>query len=301
MTYFIRFIVKHSVCFTALLFFLQGQEPMAADVFDTVEIITPSKVNRGREFPIAVYAKNRDGTVSVNISGEFELQTNSTTPLHRTITLKKGVGYLTAAVQSDSAFSIYLRDLQATKTIDVIDSQLVTDHRGELQAGGELWDAATEHHVYGDFIVPEKTDLVISDGARIVLHDLSSLIVYGSISAEGTSENPVVFSSDESGNPWGGIEIKEGNGDFSYCFFTHGGADPSRVFGHSDSQPVLKADHAALSLSNCFLFNNIGKGIGGYYSRIKIDSSLIAMCDTEKTLCIWHLRISSRSLTFHGG
>ena len=55
---------------------VQGLVAQGRTVIETIEIIAPSKVNPGQEFPIAVYAKNRDGSVSANISGEFDSRRN---------------------------------------------------------------------------------------------------------------------------------------------------------------------------------------------------------------------------------
>jgi hypothetical protein len=69
--------------------------------------------------------------------------------------------------------------------------------------------------------------------------------------------------------------------DFRYTFFTNGGGDTSRAFGHSDSQPVLRADGAELSCDNCFVLHNVGKAFASTNdARVTIHESIISEVDT---------------------
>ncbi|MBU1937011.1 right-handed parallel beta-helix repeat-containing protein, partial [bacterium] len=68
--------------------------------------------------------------------------------------------------------------------------------------------------------------------------------------------------------------------DYTYAFFTGGGGDESRQFGHSNSQPVLAGENCELMLDNVYIIDNPGKAMGFRTSEVDMTISLISRCDT---------------------
>ena len=66
----------------------------------------------------------------------------------------------------------------------------------------------------------------------------------------------------------------------SGAFFVGGGGDPSRAFGHSGSQPVLRVDQGVLSLVDSAVLDAPGKAIGAEDAVVELTDVLISRVDT---------------------
>ena len=79
-----------------------------------------------------------------------------------------------------------------------------------------------------------------------------------------------------------GLEFVDAGSDneIRYTFFTRGGADASKRFGHSASQPVIKSERSTVHCVNCFVIDNVGKGFGAVDGHVMIVDSVISNVDT---------------------
>ena len=109
---------------------------------------------------------------------------------------------------------------------------------------------------------------------------LVSLIIEGTIECTGLEDAPVLFTSVAAGQPWGEIDHQSATGQYSYTFFTNGGGDLSKPFGHSDSQPVIGGSNCNLTLDHVYIIDNPGKAMGLNQSVLNMQHSLISRCDT---------------------
>ena len=156
---------------------------------------------------------------------------------------------------------------------------------GELTDSDLLWDATQDVHVSGDLIVPQGATLHVAPGTRVLLASKAAIIVRGELSVDGTQAQPVVFAAavqaDRTRVPWGGLRFEPASkGTLRAAFFTGGGGDSARSFGHSQSQPVIWADTADLTLLACSIADNPGKALGALNAHILVQDTLISRCDT---------------------
>ncbi len=126
-----------------------------------------------------------------------------------------------------------------------------------------------------DFYV--EASLTIMPGAIVKFTDEGANMIVGnggSITANGESGNPVVFtayaddahggdtnddgSSSASSGDWGMINVNGRNADFSYCEFYYGGSN-------TDGVTLRYPPGSGGSVSHCIFKNNIGMISGNYY------------------------------------
>jgi len=240
---------------------------------DGIEIISPAAMIRGGQIPVVVRSSSHDFADRARLNGSFLLDVGGN---QESIFLKRGCAGLLLDPGPEDEVLLAVDGFSAFRRIRVLDESGKKAVTGTL-VDPTLWDSDVVRVLTGDVVV---SDLTVRPGAVLLFADKANLIVTGSLTALGTEEEPIQFTAQDRESPWGGIELHDADAELSYCFFTHGGADASRVFGHSGSQAVLKADNSSLRLSNCFIFDNPGKAVGGMNSRVTIDNSLISRCDT---------------------
>jgi hypothetical protein len=246
----------------------------------SVTIIAPSHIPPGQQFPIVVYACDNDGEIADTFEGVRTLRFQSAETVQMPVSFKKGVAYVSTRLNTAALWDISVDTIQGTSVVNTGISLPERVHAGETSQAVETWAASELHVIEDTVIVPEYAELVIEQGAVIQIRNNSSVIIHGTIRVDGTEQEPVLITAQNHEESWGGIEVRNGTGDFSYCFLTGGGGDRNRVFGHSDSQPTVYAENAELRLGNCYLVYNPGKGLGSLESGITVDSSIIAHCDT---------------------
>ena len=272
-----------TVCLVCILFVPDSRGQESSEIV----IIAPDNLSSASLLPVVVRIFAGLGRLDTTVSGSLSLDADyaylATTP----VAVKNGVGSVLTAVEASDDFSISLNGYSGEKTVSARTSLPIVQHNNRTVSAREIWSASEEHHVLGDLTVLDGGELIIEKGAAVLLGDKSNVTVNGTITAEGTEKRPITFIARDAGSPWGGIEVRSGTGSFAYCFLVLGGADTEKSFGHSDSQPVLKAYNATLAVDNCFFFDNTGKALGGYSSEIDIASSLLSRCDTgaEFKLC----------------
>ncbi len=247
---------------------------------NTVNIIAPPHIQPGQQFPVVVYACSADGNIEDSFNDGKTLLFQSAETVQVPLAFNKGVAYVSTSLNAETTWDISVENIHGSSVVSTETSLSELVHTGEISQAGETWSASKLHVIEGTVIVPENAELVIEPGALIQVLNTSSFIVHGAIRVVGTEQEPVLITSENHEAPWGGIEVRNGTGDFTYCFFTGGGGDRNKTFGHSNSQPVVYAENAELVLKNCYLLNNTGKGLGGVESVISVDSSIIAHCDT---------------------
>ncbi len=114
-------------------------------------------------------------------------------------------------------------------------------------------------YVTGNLAVDAGSTVIIEPGAILKFADGINFYIYGDVVAEGTSIQPIFFTSkhddtvgqiisDSSGDPqpgnWNGIELT-GDGAFAFCTFRYGG----HVSGIQDAN--LRANGGECTLSHC--------------------------------------------------
>lgn len=243
-------------------------------------IIAPARLSSVLSLPVVVQVKTGQGTNDTSVSGSYALETDYAYFTSNQLSIKNGVGSILTTVEASNDFDISLDDLSGGRKVLASISLPIAHHDDAIVSGLEVWTASEEHHVSGNLTVLSTGEIKIEAGTTIIMGEKSNMTVYGTVTAEGTQDKPITFIARNADTPWGGLEVRKGTGSFAFCFFVQGGADSLKCFGHSGSQPALKAYEGELTVSECYFFDNIGKAIGGYNSVIDLKSSLVSRCDT---------------------
>lgn len=85
-------------------------------------------------------------------------------------------------------------------------------------------DTAT-HKIKSDIVISKELTLALQPGTTLKFAKGVSLVSYGKIIAKGTKENPIVFTAEDKGKPWGvlGLLREDSTGEFENCLFEYGG------------------------------------------------------------------------------
>ena len=248
----------------------------------SVQIIAPQRVRTDEMLPFVLRFQDSLGQIDTQLSAPLTLP-NATDLAQTDLRVKKGVGSASPAVTATDDFLLRVDELvsqPADHNVDVLDASFpVSEYSGTL-TGDTVWDATVEHHITGDLRIPAGSSLTILAGSRVLLGEDVNLRVDGQLRTQGIAEDPIVFNSIVRQQPWGGVEIIGGSAELEYTFFTNGGADTSKTWGHSNSQPVIWVEQATLDLDNCFILNTVGKGFGSSNSRINLNQAVISNVDT---------------------
>ena len=250
---------------------------------NSAEIIAPTATRTGESLPMIVRIVDWRGETDSLFTQP--LQTTTSGNIDATeIRVKKGVGSAAPTVTAASDFELSFNDgvpSSETHSITLLDGTFpVQTYGGEL-TGDTVWDATADRHITADLTIPVGSSLTIQPGTRVLLDSTVNVLVEGGFSANGTADEPIVLNATDSAQPWGGLVLIDTAGSIQYTFLTNGGADSSREFGHSNSQPLIFVDGSTLECDNCYVINNPGKGFGARRdATVNIHQSVISDVDT---------------------
>lgn len=274
---FVRIHVLWSSLFLAVTqSFFCSLPSTSGDALYPAAIIAPSAVRPGELLPVVV---RLEGESAGNVNGAFPVNPSEIEGENIALKVKKGVGSQTLKINAGTDFRLHIESLAGEKEVHIVTDQLQKNHSGTTSSR-EIWDASVDHRISDSLVIPAGSTVEIGEGTRVLLGEKATIIVYGSLYAAGSMENPVLFTASHYSAPWGGIEIWNSAASFEYCFFTNGGADTAKAFSHANCQPLLLATDSEVKVENCFFIDNAGKGIGGMRSVISLSHCCIARCES---------------------
>ena len=268
------------ICIIAFIVFISWGNT-AGRAESTAQITAPSTIRSGDYLPVVVRFITSDGKIDSTVTGDHRLRASSGSLSKTTIKVFRGVGSVTTRATASSDFlSLTIDGFSGSRTVGLLTNPQTVNHQGTLSSSA-FWDSGIIHVITADLKIPAGVTLTVNAGVLIKVAQDANIEVDGSIVSDGTLSNPVYWTSSTWGNNWGGIELHPGSTDsrFNYTFFTDGGGDQSRIFIHSNSQPVVKADGTILIMDNCYFIDNRGKGVGTNESENYLTGCLFARCD----------------------
>lgn len=135
---------------------------------------------------------------------------------------------------------------------------LALDHSGTISVN-EAWFATDNPHVItGNITISDGVTLLIEPGCEIYMQGNRRFLVYGTLSANATSTNPILITSNEN---------YPAAGDWRYIYFI--GADAGCVLnyvdfsygGSSSGMVLVKNSTDNVAISNCSFSNSAGYGL----------------------------------------
>jgi hypothetical protein len=153
----------------------------------------------------------------------------------------------------------------------------VAMHSGILN-GNQTWSANSVHVISSHLTVPYGDTLQIEEGCWVLIDSAVNILVEGHVKVLGTAASPVVFTANNNAG-WGGLICSSGTANLQLTICNNGGNDASLAYGHSDSQATIKSDGGNVRLSNCFIFDCQGKGVGAQNGFLEFVDGGISRCD----------------------
>ncbi len=135
------------------------------------------------------------------------------------------------------------------------------EHAGTI-AADETWAAADGPHLLTfDVDVAEGARLTIEPCAEVRVQGGRSIVVEGSLVAEGTAETPIAIVADDAAAPWGHLQVfAPGTVRLAHVRLEGGGADEANAYGTLEArgdqlapaQEILHVDHVQVLRSAGF-------------------------------------------------
>ncbi len=136
--------------------------------------------------------------------------------------------------------------------------------------GDEFWpEAASPVWVERNIIVPPADTLTIGAGVTVQMASGAAIIVYGTMTVEGTEEKPVQFVPAVEGERWGGIVVVQARG---VTRIRHAAIRGAREFSFRgvNYPAAVNVRGATAVVENCFFTAMDGLGIETGDSRITV-------------------------------
>jgi len=266
---------------TAFWILLLGFPNYIAMGLGTVRIITPAAFTSGDYLPVAIEFYTEDGRIDSTVTASKRLVISDGTLSKSTIKVFRGMGSITPRITSSSGLiSLMIDGYETIRQVNVLSGYPAENHSGTLNSSA-VWGPDKIHRITGLLRVPAGVSLTINPGTIIEVSQDINIEVSGTLQCQGTETEPIHWTSATWGSSWGGIELRSGSTEcfFDYTMFTDGGGDQSRIFVHSESQPVVKSDQTVMTLSHCYFLDNKGKGMASNESDNFLTHCLFARCD----------------------
>ena len=249
---------------------------------DSVKIISVSKCKPGESLPIFVDFTDFNGDDNNYINGTFNLVTTGNTILDDNVGVKYGKGLVLSQVLLETDFTISVEGYNGAKQV-VVEQDIPQINLSGSVGMDTYLENTSDYYLYEDLVINENVTLTVEAGTRVFIGEDVNIIVHGILSIEGTQLEPILFSAIDQNKAWGGINILNSNIEDSsritYAFINRAGGNSDFVFGHSNSQAVIKCENSNLIVSNCYITDNEGKCFGSTNSNLKILDSYITRSD----------------------
>ncbi len=240
--------------------------PSAAEEFvgSRLRILVPSAFPTGYEVPVVAWVVDPNGH-AVRVNGQL------TAAGQRSIPIKRGVGsgFLAAGNPVGTlAYAPAVPGLSTNHNVEIEGEPAWTVTGGAL-SGAVVWPANSRIRVTSSLGLPAGSSLTIGAGTIVLLNPGINITNDGTITVNGTVDQPVVFMPQSRNQPWGGFFMRTSGGVLtaSGTIFTGSGADPNGGAGHRPEQCLFLVDGAPrLTLVDCaavFLAGQFGHAYGG--------------------------------------
>lgn len=145
----------------------------------------------------------------------------------------------------------------------------------------QTWTNTKPYLIYNNAALDTGEVLTITEGTQIYMHANSSLLIYGTLKVEGSSENPVVFTGDRfdrgysvSAGQWGTIYFDE---DSKENTINHA-VIKNAVAGMQIGFPGDRKRKTDITISNCIIQNASFAGIYAFYADLTAYNTIITDC-----------------------
>jgi hypothetical protein len=246
-------------------------------------VVAPAEYPTGLDIPVIARVEDQSGN-RLGVNGKIVAAGFAKYPLQ----LLRGVGSVFLPAQADPNVLSYAAGIHSLAAPKGIVIEGVTNWRTVSAdiASSTDWGENARVRVAGDadgaLTIGAGATLTVGSGSVIVVDPDIEIAVEGRIVVNGTMERPVVFTSRDRTEPWGGFifEKSTSRGEFTGTILTGSGADsdwfsnnPGHGHSHRGEQPLLFVSNGArVTLTDCSIVENHGQaghGEGGYLTMTR--------------------------------
>ncbi|MBI4993293.1 MAG: lamin tail domain-containing protein, partial [Candidatus Magasanikbacteria bacterium] len=139
--------------------------------------------------------------------------------------------------------------------------------------GNQTLKADTQY-LFNFVSIPADITLTLDPGVKIKLPEYGAFEAEGSIQANGTAEQSIVFETQTPGERWGYVKLKNSDSTFNYTNFVGGNRSNQ---GDSKDRGVLRVENSTLNLNNVSILDSRapGNAIHSLNSNLNISNSTI--------------------------
>lgn len=243
------------------------------------ELIIPSRVRSGSILPVVTRIRDAGWHFNPLVQGVARVKGNAA-GIDTTMTIKRGAGTIVLPVNAGNSFTLSISNAtipDAQRNVAVTTDYPVQQIYGTMPAGDVHWTTGSDYLLTADVTIPATTHLVIDAGVNVFLRQHVNVTVYGDVTINGASANPVMITSENRNEPWGGFTFYGSKVTMNYCFFVNGGGDPDGGWLHGNYQPVLFArNNTEMNLNNCYILDSPGKALGAEIAKINANECVTA-------------------------
>ncbi|GEM_PF-1035413 len=251
------------------------------------ELITPGRIKSGQYLPIIVRIRNANGEINPIDQTPIQIKFGDADP-DTLIQIKRGAGtgIVRIDTQSDFTLSVQNTNIPITQKPIEISATPSISYSGTLPAGNITWDNSADRLINENLTIPTGCNLTIKPGTWIIVKKNVNFFVRGKLFVEGSETDPIVITSENWTEPWGGMEFTNTIASFQYCIVLNGGGDPSRGNPAGDSWHTghqhifFGKDNSELNFDYCFFLYSPGKVFGALKSKVNVSNSVTAF--------VWH-------------
>ncbi|MCI0512567.1 CotH kinase family protein, partial [candidate division KSB1 bacterium] len=251
------------------------------------ELIAPSRIKSGQRLPFVV--RIRDANWQIDPIEQTPIQVKFF-PAHSdtTIQIKRGAGTGIVQITADTAFNLLVQNESVSpiqKRIGISSVPTLTC-AGTLNSGEIIWDATVDRFITADLTIPANCHLTVQPGVWIRIAKYVNVYVQGQLTVLGTESAPVVITSENWSEPWGGMEFTNARATLQYCFVLNGGGDlsqgnPTSDGWHTGHQHLFFGkDNSEFQFDHCFFLYSPGKVFGAQDSKVTVTNSVSSF--------VWH-------------
>ncbi|MDZ7288378.1 MAG: CotH kinase family protein [candidate division KSB1 bacterium] len=245
------------------------------------ELIVPNRIKSGQHLPVVV--RIRDASWNINPIEQTPMQIAfGGAHADTVIAIKRGAGTGVIQINAATNFTLSVQNAKVPLTQKQIEISSVPtlSYSGTLPTGEVVWDNTADRLITGHLTIPVGCRLTIKPGTWVMVKKYVNFYVQGQLTVEGTASAPVVITSENWSEPWGGMEFDHATASFRYCMVLNGGGDLSKGYPtndgwHTGHQHIFFGKNdSEFNFDQCFFLYSPGKVFGAQDSKVTVTNSV---------------------------